>query len=282
MSKFTKDDPAQNTGTLTRLAYSLYTITVNDLNEQSLDILLKQKVTPNQKALENLCVTLDVSAISDLTNIDFKSLRRVCEKYSLHLIGLNGVVTEEQTDFLREHKIPIVNSNRFAKVREENLNPKLIVKTLEVKIPVEVQVPREVQVPVEAGSEPMKVITRTLRSGETVGALNNSVAVFGSVRMGARIIASHNIFIFGDLLQGEVYAGNPKAQEDPGYTSAIIYVSGHFDPSIVAIAGNYETAEDMENNPLIGPLKSEQNNVIVSLEGSTLVYTREQNFNLKK
>lgn len=269
-------------GDLSRNAYSMYNIEISDGDLDKLDLFLQQRVDPNLQALKGQAVTLDVSKISHLEALNFEKLKEICFRHSLFLVGLSGITTEDRALILQKRHIPVVNTNRFAKAREENLAPKIITQTLELKVPVEVKVPHEVEVEVPVKiPEPMKIITRTVRSGELIASPNTSVLILGSVGMGARIVASHNIFIFGDLKSGEVYAGNPKDQDDQGYTEAIIYVTGTFDPALVAIAGNYQTAEDLEHESFLNAQNSKRNDVIVSLAGNTLVYTEACKFVVK-
>ena len=115
------------------------------------------------------------------------------------------------------------------------------------------------------------VVSHSLRSGECISAPDTSVLILGNVARTARIIASHNVFVFGDM-HGEVYAGSPKDKDTDGYEKGIIYVSGVFQPTLVAIAGNYQTADDMENNQSLKSLYGEDSSVIVSLNGRSLNY----------
>ena len=61
-------------------------------------------------------------------------------------------------------------------------------------------------------------------------------------------------------------------KDTDGYEKGIIYVSGVFQPTLVAIAGNYQTADDMENNQSLKSLYGEDSSVIVSLNGRSLNY----------
>ena len=164
--------------------------------------------------------------------------------------------------------IPIVNSTKFARTREENFKPRIITKTVEVKVPVQIKVPYEVRV-----AEPLMVINRNLRSGDLISAPNNSVLVIGNVASTARIIASHNIIILGDL-HGDVLAGAPKGQDTKGYPSGMIYVSGLFEPSLVAISAQYQTADDLECNHKLQGIYGSRGGIKVTLTNDMLNYTK--------
>lgn len=274
-------------GGISRTGFSLNVIDLQSGSLDDLPLILQQKIAPNHEAYRHHSFVLDISRISNLNSLDFAALQQQCLEYQIYLIGVCGVTSEDAAALLAQKGIPLVNTNKYARVREENLKPKVVVEKVEVKVPVEVpvevKVPYEVkvQVPVPV-NQPLTVVNRTVHSGETISAPGNSVVVFGSVGSGARIIASHHIIVFGDIKGGEVYAGSPRDASDPGYTEAFIYSAGKFNPSLVSIAGNYQTAEDMESDPLIGPLQGKDVCVVVSLEGTSLRYWQADEFAPKK
>ena len=272
LSPTEKTDPTY-IGSVSRTGFSLNVLELHSGQLADLPQLLEHKIVPNQAAYRQRAFVLDIAQVQDVSTIDFPALQQLCLKYEILLIGLCGITDEKRAQILAARHIPIVNSNKYARVREENLAPKV------VEVPVPIEVPIEVKVPVEVPkTQPLTVISRTIHSGETIGAPGNSVVIFGSVGPGARVVASHNIIVLGDINGGEVYAGNPANPQDPGYTAAFIYAAGKFNPSIISIAGIYQTAEDMEHDPLIGPLQGKDVSVVVSLEGTSLRYWQSAEF----
>ncbi|MBQ9275489.1 MAG: hypothetical protein IJ228_11805 [Succinivibrio sp.] len=257
---------------LSRTGYAFNTIMLPSGKVEDLRTLLQEKIAPNREIYENVPVVIDVAEVNYLQDLDYPALQALCREYGMFLLGLSGAITEERAAVLTRRGIPVVNSNRYARLRDDNFKPKVITKTIEVQVPVKVPVPYEVKVPVEVKNpEPLLVISRNVRSGETISAPGNSVLILGSVGSGARVIASHHIIILGDL-NGEVYAGSPRNDADPGYPEALIYTQGQFAPTFVAIAGNYQTAEDIEKDPLnnaVAPLGYGQ---LVTLQGKALHY----------
>ncbi len=258
---------------ITRTGYSFNTILLQNGTAEELSDFLEKKISPNAEAYDNTPVVLDVSNVNNLYNLEYAQLQQVCAEHSMYLIGLSGIHSEERAKILTEKKIPIVNSTRFARMREENFKPRVITKAVEIQVPVRIPEPYQVKVPVEVKRpEKMMVINHSLRAGESVSAPGNSVLVLGNVARTARIVASHNIFVFGDLY-GEVYAGAPKDRNTSGDEKGLIYVSGVFQPTLVAVAGNYQTADDMESNQSLKSLYGEDTSVIVSLaNGKSLNY----------
>ena len=259
---------------LTRTGYSFNTITLKELSPEHLRETLEVKIAPNREIYAYTPIVLDISAVSDLGALDYARLSAACADYDLYLLGLSGVSDESTALALRERGVPVVNSNRFARVREENFKPRVITRTFEVKVPVKVPVPCEIK-----AAEPLLTITRNIRTGESITARDNSVAIFGNVARTARVIASHNILIFGGLY-GEVYAGSPKNSETLGYPQGFIYAAGTFSPTLCAICGKFQTADDMEHDPGIREFFGKAGDLIVylSADGKSLRYSRTGDF----
>ncbi|MGN0902308.1 MAG: septum site-determining protein MinC [Succinivibrio sp.] len=257
---------------MARTGYSFNTVTLINGTGDELKEVLEKKVAPYASAYENTPVVIDVAYVNYLKDLDYPLLSRICKEYGMHLIGLSGAVTEDRAQTLYEMDIPLVNSSRFARMREENFKPRVITKTLEVKVPVHIKEPYEVRVPYEVRNpEPMLIIDRNIRAGELISAPGNSVVIFGNVGNTARVIASHNVLIFGDLY-GEIYAGSPKDQHTEGMKSAFVYVKGQFEPTLMAIAGQYQTADDMISSQMVADLYGKKHSLRITLEGKSLTY----------
>ncbi len=267
--------PIAVNGGLIRTGYSFNTIVIKDLNPEHLEQLLTLKISPNREFYAFAPLVLDVSEINNFENLDYKKLVDICNKFDVYLIGLSGITSEETIKLLKAQKVPVVNSNRFARIREENLQPKIVTKTFEVEVPIKVNVPVEVKV-----TEPLIIISRNVRTGEIITAKDNSVVIFGNVAATARIIASHSIIIFGSLF-GEAYAGSPKNAESCGYEPSFIYTSGIFKPTLCAICGNYQTADDMEHDNKILPFYGKKQELLVYLskDGKSLQYSHPTDLN---
>ena len=269
---------------LYRASYSINTIALPTASADDLDQYLTQKIDVAPEFYAGSNFILNIEGLNDLSLLDFEKLKEIGLKHNIVIIGVSGITDTNDIIKLQNKGIRVINANRFAKTVDiQNNTSKVIVKTLEVKVPVEVQMPYEVKVPVEIPvNSPLVLVTRPIRSGETINAPGNSVIVFGSVNDGARIIASHHIIVFGDVLRGELFAGAPRNQDDIGMPDAFIYTTGTFDPNIVAIAGQYQTAEEIERDQLIGPINNNNKNIVVSLEGISLKYWNTKDFKPKK
>ncbi len=259
------------TGAVTRTGYSLNTITVATGEVQELEEILKLRIANAPEGFfDEAPIVIDVSEVADLRKIDYVALCELFRRYHVFLIGLSGVENEHRAHELTSRNIPIVNSSRFVRIREENFKPRVITQRVEVKIPQIIRDP-----------EPMMVIRRNVRSGESIQAPDNSVCIMGTVANGARIIASHNVLVLGDLF-GEIYAGSPKSKNDPGFQGSFIFCQGRFAPTLIAINGNYQTADDMEQEQVSSAISSaddqQMRGLIVTLDGSKLKYGRSRDY----
>ena len=237
---------------------------------EGLEDFLVRRIDKAYPLYKHAPVVVSVGALPDPLALDYAALKAAFAAHGLTVLGLGGVLDDRVAEALKERGIRVINSSRHNRLRQEQTIPQVVTQTFEVQVPVRITERVEVKVPYAVPTrEPMLLLKRNVRSGETVTAAGNSVLIWGTVANGARIVASQHVLIFGDL-NGQVFAGNPASTEDPGYTQALIYARGRFNPTIVAIAGHYQTADDRDADVLGGPARD--HGIIVTLEGDTLVY----------
>ena len=255
-------------GSMTRTGYSLTTVALTQGTAEELEAVLNNRIAGAPDGIfQDLPLILDISEIKNLQSLDYEALKDQCRRHGLFLLGLSGALNEHDAKLLTTKGIPVVNSSRYARIREENFKPRVITERVEIEVPHIIRDP-----------EPMMVIARNVRSGENIQAPGNSVCILGTVANGARIIASHNVLVLGDLL-GEVYAGSPRNNNDPGFRSAFIYCQGRFAPTFIAICGIYQTADDMEREGLSRSTGREVRNLLTVLKGNKLFYGHNRDFN---
>lgn len=260
-------------GDVSHTGYSLTTIKIREGTVDELERILEQKIDKAHGAYRNAPVIVNVEDVGNLNSFDFFKLQEVCKQHELFLIGVTGVVNEDRADALVRRRIPVVNSNRYARIREENIKPKIVTQFLELKVPVPVEVPYEVRVPVEVNvPAPVKVMCGLLRTGQKILAPNSSVAFYGNTSDSSRVIASHHVFVFGDVNGAELFAGAPKNESNQGLEDSIIHVQGSFNPKLIGIAGSYCSAEDLDNNADFDRVRRQNNGAVVTLEGNRLKF----------
>ncbi len=266
-------------GDISHTGFSLAAIKIQSGTVEELEQILCNKVDRAHDAYKNTSVVLNVEDVGNLNSLDFLKLQEVCKAHSLFLVGVTGVINEDRHEALVRRRIPVVNSNRYARIREENLKPKIITKFIEVKVPVQIPIPYEVQVPYKIPvPAPIRIVRRNVRSGESINGQNASIAIYGTVGPHAKIIASHHIYIFGNVNNADIFAGAPMSGDDPGLTDAVIHVQGNFDPGVVSIAGNYRTAEDLDNDQDLIAVCSKKEGLIITLEDGNLHYSTLPDF----
>lgn len=260
-------------GHISFTGFSLAAIQIQEGTPEELEQILAQKIDNAHGAYRNTPVVLNVENVSNLITFDFFKLQEICQQHELFLVGVTGIVNEDRADALLKRRIPVVNSKRFNRIRQENLKPKIVTQFLELKIPIQVPVPYKVEVPYKVTvPSPIKIIQRNVRSGETINGKDSSIVIYGSVSAHARIVASQHVFIFGNVNNAELFAGAPNNNTDPGFTTALIHVSGSFNPLLLSIAGNYRTAEDLDVDEELHALRKQQNGIVATLEQNKLKF----------
>ena len=129
MDSQSTQDVIASTG-ITRTGYSFNTITLTQGTAQELTAILEKKVAPYSEVYENTPLVIDVSNLNYLVDLEYDRLKEVCSSYKLHLLGVSGIHNEERAETLKKRNIPVVNSVKFARMREENFKPRIITKTL--------------------------------------------------------------------------------------------------------------------------------------------------------
>lgn len=260
-------------GDISHTGFSIAVIKIREGTAAELESILASKIDGSMGTWRNSPVVLNVEDVGNLNSFDFLTLQSVCREHELFLIGVTGVVNEDRAESLTRRRIPVVNSSRYNRIRESNLKPRIITQFIEVKVPVPIIKPYEVQVPYEVKVPgPVKIIRRNVRSGESISAQNSSIAIYGSLGSHARIIASHHIFVFGNVNEADLIAGAPMDDDDPGMADSFIHVQGNFNPAVVAIAGNYSSGEDLYNDPLLTAVRNKNRGVVISLDDTNLKY----------
>lgn len=256
---------------LSRTGYALTTLQVRSPMNEDLRASLERRVGHANPIYAHAPIVIDISAVSRQDAVDFPAWARICAEFDLLLVGLSGVTDASVVEQLRRRRVPIVNSSKFARMREELQPPKIVTQTFAVQVPVRIPTPYEVKVPVEIKvNEPPLCVRRNIRSGEQISAPGTTLVIFGSVAVGACVTASHHVLIFGNL-HGQACAGAPKDDRDAGFPQAFIFTLGTFNPTLVAVAGCYQTADDMEERPDAGG--AGRTGILVTRHGDALSYS---------
>ncbi len=124
--------------------------------------------------------------------------------------------------------------------------------------PVESARPAESPAPVAAvpvPTTPSLVVSRPVRSGQSIFFPEGDVTIIGSVASGAEIVAGGSIHVYGPL-RGRAMAGST------GNASARIFCR-KLEAELIAIDGFYKTADDMEPDLRGKPVQ-------IWLEGETI------------
>lgn len=174
-------------------------------------------------------VVLDIEGL----DIDRQELRELVSQLSarnVRVMGIEGARTSQ----LGADMPPAMTDGRpaadFEAPAESEKAETESVDSAEVAAPTPVAVP--------AKTTPSLVVTRTVRSGQSIFFPEGDVTIVGSVGSGAEVVAGGSIHVYG-ALRGRAMAGST------GNAEARIFCR-KLEAELIAIDGFYKTADDME------------------------------------
>lgn len=174
-------------------------------------------------------VVLDVEGL-DIERTQLRELVSQLSARNVRVMGIEGA----RSSLLGADMPPAMNDGRPA----TDFEAPAAEETTEKAGPVE-------SVPAPSAPAPLKatpsiVVTRPVRSGQSIFFPEGDVTIVGSVASGAEVVAGGSIHIYG-ALRGRAMAGTT------GDGSARIFCR-KLETELIAIDGFYKTAEDMEPN----------------------------------
>ncbi|MCC4275156.1 septum site-determining protein MinC [Marinomonas communis] len=214
-----------------RLKGSVVTTVVLEVKTSNLDQIikgLKDKIAQVPQFFDQAPLIIDISQIASSVTLDFfTALVDSCRGQGLAVIGWR--TSQEAIPTWRlDCELPMLpNANsRQINIKSETTapaqDPQVVVKTVIEE--------REV-------SQPTKVITKPVRSGQQIYA-SGDLVVLSQVSAGAEVLAEGNIHIYG-ALRGRALAGVK------GDSSARIFCK-NMEAELVAIAGNFMLSDALQ------------------------------------
>lgn len=209
---------------LTLLALLLRTTDIKALSQA-----MAQRLGETPDVFSQDPVLVDLSALAEAGDIDFKALIRLLKNYKLLPMAVRGGSAEQMASALAAGLGEAPDAGP-APVRQE---PR--VQTVEVIREVPVEVVREVEVQIAAPAAKTFIVDKPLRSGQQVYAKGADLVVMAVVSHGAEVIADGSIHVYAPL-RGKAIAGAK------GNTEARIFAAV-MEPQLVSIAGIYRAIE---------------------------------------
>jgi septum site-determining protein MinC len=175
-------------------------------------------------------VVLDIDGL----DIDRQELRELVEQLSsrnVRVMGIEGARTSQ----LGPDMPPAMTDGRpaadFEAPAESEKADKDAIDSVESAAPV--PAPQQ-----SVTAAPSLIVSRTVRSGQSIFFPEGDVTIVGSVGSGAEVVAGGSIHVYG-ALRGRAMAGST------GNAEARIFCR-KLEAELIAIDGFYKTAEDME------------------------------------
>jgi len=213
-----------------QLKGSLFTLSVLHVMQNDLEAFnqqLEELVTQAPKFFQNAPIVLDLQALDENMNIDFKAIGQQLRKHSMVPVGTRGGSPEQQ-QAAKDAGLAILSLTKSDTMEAPTQKTKKAKKT---ETPA-----REYQT---------KLITAPVRSGQQIYAKNADLIVTNSVSPGAELLADGNIHIYGPL-RGRALAGIS------GNKNARIFCQ-EMEAELVSIAGAYIVNEALIQSAHQGP-----------------------------
>ncbi|WP_313664542.1 septum site-determining protein MinC [Shinella sp.] len=175
-------------------------------------------------------VVLDIDGL----DIDRQELRELVEQLSsrnVRVMGIEGARTSQ----LGPDMPPAMTDGRPAADFEAPAESEKADKDAIDSVESAAAVPAPQQ---SATAAPSLIVSRTVRSGQSIFFPEGDVTIVGSVGSGAEVVAGGSIHVYG-ALRGRAMAGST------GNAEARIFCR-KLEAELIAIDGFYKTAEDME------------------------------------
>lgn len=211
-----------------QLKGSLFALTVMQLQTENLQDITEQldhMIQKTPKFFQHMPIVIDFKNLNrQLDSYDFVKLKQVLFAHNIIPVGIRGGNTKINQQAL-EAGLAILLTNQHEEHKTETKPASNIATASDtVSLPV--------------ASNPSKVITKPVRSGQQVYAKGGDLIVLAAVSHGAELLADGHIHVYGPL-RGRALAGVG------GDETARIFCRG-FEAELISIAGNYILNEDLE------------------------------------
>lgn len=178
-------------------------------------------------------VVLDVDGL----DIDRQELRDLVSELSTRNVRVMGIEGARTSQLGPDMPPAMTDGRPAADFEAPATDDKAVSKKAKSADPVEAVVVEPVAVP--ATVTPSLVVSRPVRSGQSIFFPEGDVTIIGSVASGAEVVAGGSIHVYGPL-RGRAMAGTT------GNASARIFCR-KLEAELIAIDGFYKTADDMED-----------------------------------
>ena len=232
----------------TLLIFCLRTTQLPELEKQLYDHLSK---TPDYFNFDPIVIDLSNINQTDV-KLDFKSLINILRRHRLTPVGIcNG--SEIQAQIANKYGLGVfIGLSGKIKPKDTSTNSQPLNSDKTIELPSHLEKKRR-----ETPSQPTKIITRPVRTGQQIYAQGCDLVVLASVNAGAEIISDGNIHVYAPL-RGRALAGVK------GDTTARIFCQC-MEAELVSIAGCYRVLEENLPQNLQGEA------VQISLNGEKLI-----------
>jgi septum site-determining protein MinC len=187
---------------------SLFTLTVLQLFKNNLSLLaiqLKDRIKMAPEFFNHTPVVIDLYQLgAEQQDMDFFALRELLLSFSIIPVGIKGADKNIHLQLEAAGMAVLAESKTASKQNANGNDTSQSINTSTEDKSIASEPLAEVSIPVI--QQPVKIVKRSIRSGQQVYAAHGDLIIVGSVSEGAEILADGNIHIYG-VLRGRALAG---------------------------------------------------------------------------
>lgn len=214
--------------------YTLLSIQIHSIEQEAIELALKNKVQQAPGFFKDTPVVVDLSPVEHMEELDTNQLLKTIREHNL--VAIAARVSDKTSPAAMTIQLPVLDASgstkRSSDIDNASSNTEVSDKmdAPEAAVSVETTI---VDIPITG---PM-ILTRPVRSGQQVYAQGGELVVMAQAGPGAELIADSNIHVYGPL-RGRALCGVT------GNTKARIFCRS-LEAELVSVAGIYKPLEEI-------------------------------------
>ncbi len=213
--------------------YTLLSIQIHSIEQEAIELALKNKVQQAPGFFKDTPVVVDLSPVEHMEELNTNQLLATIREHNL--VAIAARVSDKASPAASTIKLPVldasVSANKSSNSTDDEDSEKSD-ETVKPEAPASVET-NIVDIPITGPT----ILTRPVRSGQQVYAQGGELVVLAQAGPGAELIADSNIHVYGPL-RGRALCGVT------GNTKARIFCRS-LEAELVSVAGIYKPLEEI-------------------------------------
>lgn len=210
--------------------YTLLSIQIHSIEQEAIELALKNKVQQAPGFFKDTPVVVDLSPVEHMEELDTDQLLATIREHNL--IAIAARVSDKTSPAASSVKLPVLDASGSTRKSSNTDDTEINGTTDKPEPPITVE-SNIIDIPIAGPT----IITRPVRSGQQVYAQGGELVVLAQAGPGAELIADSNIHVYGPL-RGRALCGVT------GNTKARIFCRS-LEAELVSVAGIYKPLEEI-------------------------------------